>query len=465
MATHTRVLRSQAVVSERPSSQFENAEVDTSRVPSTHEEMPSAALEKPLQQKETTVPESARDSNDGEDDPSENESDNGQPRKEYPDKPERARSLDSANRSRQINPVYFKSSTLSTEQEKAVEAANESLTTEQKERIATRQEKVARQHESTEVQAESSRNKGKTVDPREWGNARLNSQELDIEVQKALLEAYEEGQKQAREIIDDFKNKMLTENNETFEMPSLTRHKSIAQPDLVTRRAGSRPAAQIVPNSSLGVALGKIAKIADKPDGPDDPDHSSSGYSSDYSRSSRSQSRSRSRRRHRRRSKRRSKGRSRHRRKSSRKSGNIKPIAPKDYDGEPNARAYHRFVMEGEAYLRDGKVTRERQIRILAHYLDGKAYDFYMQKVASDDPNNWTLHKFFMELFNYCFPLDYRQQMRLKLESSYQQSNQTVSEYVFELQEMFSMVGTMPIEMKVIKLWHSLKAKIQQAMW
>ena len=121
--------------------------------------------------------------------------------------------------------------------------------------------------------------------------------------------------------------------------------------------------------------------------------------------------------------------------------------------------------MEGEAYLRDGKVTRERQIQILAHYLDGKAYDFYMQKVASDDPNNWTLHKFFTELFNYCFPLDYRQQMRLKLESSYQQSNQTVSEYVFELQEMFSMVGTMPIEMKVIKLWHSLKAKIQRAMW
>ena len=121
--------------------------------------------------------------------------------------------------------------------------------------------------------------------------------------------------------------------------------------------------------------------------------------------------------------------------------------------------------MEGEAYLRDGKVSRERQIRILAHYLDGRAYDFYMQKVASDNPNNWTLHKFFTELFNYCFPLDYRQQMRLKLESSYQQSNQSVAEYVFELQEMFSMVGTMPIEMKVIKLWHSLKAKIQRAMW
>ena len=42
----------------------------------------------------------------------------------------------------------------------------------------------------------------------------------------------------------------------------------------------------------------------------------------------------------------------------------IKLIPPKDYDGEADSRAYHRFVMEGEAYLRDGKVPRERQIRI-----------------------------------------------------------------------------------------------------
>ena len=51
--------------------------------------------------------------------------------------------------------------------------------------------------------------------------------------------------------------------------------------------------------------------------------------------------------------------------------------------------------------------------------------------------------------------------MRLKLEDYYQKNNQSVSEYVFELQEMFSMVGAMPPEMKVIKLWYSLKTRIQ----
>ena len=467
MATQTtRVLRSHAQTSTaQPSPQLENAEVETSRMPLPHgEEMPSTTLEKPPKEGETAVPEDVRAaSTDAEDDTSDDESDD-HPRKSA----KRAQSLDSAKRRlRHKKVVYLKSNTLSTEQEKAVEAANELLTEEQKEQIAQRQDKVANQIENDE--SGPSRNKGKMIDPREWGKARLNPEELDINVQEAIFEAYEEGQKQAREIIDDFKKKVLPEKEEGFRMPSLTRHKSMGPQNLVSQRAGSRPAAQIVPNSSLGVALGRLAQKGEGPNdsGPDDPDDSdddSSGYTSSYSRSSRSQSRSGSRRRHRRKSKRRSKRRSRHRRKGTRKSGNIKPIAPKDYDGEPNARAYHRFVMEGEAYLRDGKVTRERQIRILAHYLDGRAYDFYMQKVATDDPSNWTLHKFFTELFNYCFPLDYRQQMRLKLENSYQQSNQTVSDYVFELQEMFSMVGTMPIEMKVIKLWYSLKAKIQRTM-
>ena len=88
-----------------------------------------------------------------------------------------------------------------------------------------------------------------------------------------------------------------------------------------------------------------------------------------------------------------------------------------------------------------------------------------MQKVAPDDPKNWDLHKFFTELYNYCFPIDYKQRTRLKLENLYQGPNQSVSEYVHELQEMFSMVGDIPTRFKIIKLWYSLKSKIQKVMW
>ena len=88
-----------------------------------------------------------------------------------------------------------------------------------------------------------------------------------------------------------------------------------------------------------------------------------------------------------------------------------------------------------------------------------------MRKVATDDLANWNIHKFFTEPFNYCFPIDYRQQMRIKLEDVHQKHHQTVLEFVYELQELFSMVGNTPPEMKVVKLWYNLKAPIQRALW
>jgi hypothetical protein len=133
-------------------------------------------------------------------------------------------------------------------------------------------------------------------------------------------------------------------------------------------------------------------------------------------------------------------GKKKHRRHRSHTSEFIKPIPPKEYNGSVNLRVYYRFVREGEAYLRDSKVRNERQLRILAHYLDGKAYNFYIQKVAPEDPKDWDLHKFFTELYNYCFPIDYKQRTRLKLEKLHQGSDKRVSEYIHELQELFSML-------------------------
>ena len=89
----------------------------------------------------------------------------------------------------------------------------------------------------------------------------------------------------------------------------------------------------------------------------------------------------------------------------------IKPIAPTKYNGQADPRLFHRFVRESGAYLRDGKVKRNRQVFLLSYYLTDKAYDFYTQKVASNE-GYWTLKQFYVELFNFCFPIDYRMQLR-----------------------------------------------------
>jgi hypothetical protein len=84
----------------------------------------------------------------------------------------------------------------------------------------------------------------------------------------------------------------------------------------------------------------------------------------------------------------------------------IKLIASREYDGSVDACAYHRFVEESTAYLIDGHVSTDHHISILSHYLTGRAYDFYTQKVSLDK-ESWDLADFYSELFNYCFPINF----------------------------------------------------------
>ena len=384
-----------------------------------------------------------------------------------------ARSLDSPSRiHRDIETEYEQTNTMSMKQKGLVDRDVRLLTAEQREYIANRQEREDLRDEGSEP--EPPRNKGKGIDPRNWGDINFEPEELDNNLQEEMFDAYQEEHRQSRKRSRKDDRKTKHENAPVKKEPpkliTSVKNKEATPAShtltLESRRASSRPVAQIVPESSLGVALSNIARLVREPEDPDDFSSSSSDVGSSRSRSARSDSRSGSRRRHRHRSsKKSSKRKSRRSSRRSRARSIIKPIPPKDYDGAQNPKAYHRFVMEGEAYLRDGKVSKERHIHILAHYLDGKAYSFYMQKVASDKPENWDLYKFFTELFNYCFPTDYRQKMRLKLEDLHQKANQPVIEFVYELQELFSMVGAMPAEMKVVKLWYSLNTRTQRALW
>ncbi|KAJ7233239.1 hypothetical protein C8J57DRAFT_1250098 [Mycena rebaudengoi] len=67
-------------------------------------------------------------------------------------------------------------------------------------------------------------------------------------------------------------------------------------------------------------------------------------------------------------------------------------------------------------------------------------------------------------MFNYCFPLDFRQEQKLKLKCTYQ-NQWTVDEYIHELEELYNTIGDADEWEKVDKLWNSLNPKIQKGLW
>jgi len=141
----------------------------------------------------------------------------------------------------------------------------------------------------------------------------------------------------------------------------------------------------------------------------------------------------------------------------------LKPVPPLKYDGSADSKAFHRFMMEGTAYVKDGNVPDEKQVFMIAHYLTGKGRTFYAEEVAID-PYSWRLRGFFRRLFNYCFPVNYRNMQHDKI-AAFMQNSLTVREYLHKLNQMWNTIGERSDRLKVDKFWKGLRREFQHDLW
>ena len=368
----------------------------------------------------------------------------------------RARSLNSLERGPQVNrDIGRGNQTFTKEQVQVVQAAANELTNAQRQKYQRRHKIVARRSNSSSSRGEGpSEPKGKGIDPREWGNVEMSSDKIEVEAQKAAFNS-----------LSKKKRKSTHEREKRSSRPK-TYRPTAEHMNRVIRPAESHPVAQIAKDSYLGAALRNVeshkkrkrhrlsSPQSSDPDATSsDSETSPSGSSPDSNSWSSSQSEDAQH--YRRRGNKH--GRNRPRRHVSSRSSNssrsnIKPIPPLEYDGKADAHAYHRFVRESEAYLRDGRVRGRRKVFLLSYYLTGRAYDFYTQKVSNNE-EQWDLREFYNELFNYCFPVDYRMQIRRTL-SRCHQNERSVAEFTHELSELFNMISDVPVRDKVLKFWN-----------
>ena len=456
-----------------------------SRSPSPRRERPSvptlgptigpARVETPKPSVDGSEEDRSRDTREIEDDGSERVA-------ETPDKPEYARWTKVQHKRARSDSALPNKKPLTTEQKKLVDLAADKLTKEQQRKFQKRQKNIRpRRGSSTSSRGEGpSRPKGKTIDPREWGNVNLSRESLDVDAQAAALNSLKKQHTSSKRARGN-KHKKREEEAQSTERKKSGRHgqRTSKRNFMFSERpAETQPAAQIAPKSYLGSALRNVGqynvprRTSGSPSSSSPSDSSSSSTESSLSSSEDDTSESsdeesdESRHGHRRSKKRRDNrhGRNKRRRRSSSSTRtSIKPIPPKEYDGAADVRAYHRFVRESDAYLRDGKVRSHRKVFLLSYYLTDKAYDFYTQKVAINE-EQWTVPEFYTELFNFCFPVDYRMQLRKTLARCHQ-NEKSVAEYTHELQDLFNMIGNIPKQDQVLKFWNGAKPSIQKELW
>jgi hypothetical protein len=136
---------------------------------------------------------------------------------------------------------------------------------------------------------------------------------------------------------------------------------------------------------------------------------------------------------------------------------------PKDYDGTDDPFLFFQFITQSMAYIKEGRIPVDIQINKISYFLKGKAYKFYSSEVAYD-VDEWTLEHFFNELFNYCFPPDFRIQQLEKLDTL-KQGSLRVREYAAELKLISRTIGSIPDRELTSKLWKGLSINLQRSLW
>ncbi|KAF5341847.1 hypothetical protein D9611_001722 [Ephemerocybe angulata] len=110
-----------------------------------------------------------------------------------------------------------------------------------------------------------------------------------------------------------------------------------------------------------------------------------------------------------------------------------------------------------------GRVPQEFHVPLISNFLDGRAADFYEQRVSSN-PEQWTLAEVFEEMFNYIFPPDFRLGVRRKIDSM-QQGNRSVNDYVHAMEEQYNLLGNYDEVDRVVHLFEGFKPSMQSALW
>ena len=405
---------------------------------------------------------------------------------------------------------------LSSSQAATVRLATANLSSNERDVIHRRNTSVFLDNKSDSDESEPERkakliNKGKGVDPKNWGNIQLPDEEADTDLQAALqaslktqrdLNKTGESSRTHHEpngYPDLMLKKELEDLRAEFEALKLEKSSKRMRQRATSKSANERvavkiasttkdrfgsapvnrlpvpvdgdgdssssssdigsegdilPSAHIAKNSALGVAFKGLngRRIDSSSSSSSSSDDSSSSPSNEAAAPMMIKRRKRQR------------SRSKRTKKNKRKETKLKPVPPVVYKGEPELVTFQRFVSESISYIEDGNVPRRDEVRIISRFTDGPAQRFVQRRVFGHW-QDWTLESFFRGLFDEVFPANFTERQRWKLKNCRQREGTSVREYIAELTEILSSIGEISERDQVVALWHGLRASIRAELY
>ena len=114
-------------------------------------------------------------------------------------------------------------------------------------------------------------------------------------------------------------------------------------------------------------------------------------------------------------------------------------------------------------YLEGYRVRSRDHPSVVAWFLRGRAHEFYVNTI-SRNPRAYRFKDILVGLFNYCFPMNFRQKMREKLRNT-RQHGRSIQSYSYEMENLFLILGMDRNEERMDAFWFGLDKYIQSELW
>ena len=112
----------------------------------------------------------------------------------------------------------------------------------------------------------------------------------------------------------------------------------------------------------------------------------------------------------------------------------VKIDAPSPYNGKADLDAFDRWAYEVSTWKRLNRMSEGLAVTMLNKYVTDKAGIFYMKYVAGKE-RRWTMTTIFEGLFDYCFPKDFKLNLRRRLMNA-TQGKARITEFVRDIELM-----------------------------
>ncbi|KAG8689816.1 hypothetical protein FRC11_000408 [Ceratobasidium sp. 423] len=133
---------------------------------------------------------------------------------------------------------------------------------------------------------------------------------------------------------------------------------------------------------------------------------------------------------------------------------------PTAYNGVANFDVFKQWVFEVDFWMHDTGFKKLKAIRHVGGFLTRKAASWYMNKVMTNLREYKRMWKLYQELFEHCFPFNYKQTLRERFHKA-MQGNRSIKDFMHELRLYDKRLGDLAEREVHQRLWDGVQLYIR----